>query len=44
MNNAGVATWDGGRGTSWENRDAWTKVFSTNVVGCVSLSPRSSVI
>jgi len=42
MNNAGVATWDGGRGTSWKNRDVWTKVFSTNVMGYVSPSPRIS--
>ena len=39
MNNAGVATHDGKKGTSWENRDAWTKVFNTNVVGWVSLYP-----
>jgi len=31
MNNAGVATWDGKKGTSWENRDTWTKVFDSNV-------------
>jgi NAD(P)-dependent dehydrogenase (short-subunit alcohol dehydrogenase family) len=42
MNNAGIAAWDGKRGTSWENRDAWTKVFDTNVVGYASLSPPKS--
>ena len=41
MNNAGVATHEGKKGTSWENRDVWTKVFNTNVVGCVSLHPRT---
>ena len=35
MNNAGIATYDGKKGTSWENRDVWTRVFNTNVVGCV---------
>ena len=39
MNNAGVATWDGKKGTSWENRDVWAKVLDTNVVGYVFLSP-----
>jgi NADP-dependent 3-hydroxy acid dehydrogenase YdfG len=37
MNNAGVATHDGKRGTSWENRDVWTKVFNTNVVGVLNV-------
>jgi len=37
MNNAGIAAWDGKRGTSWENRDAWTKVFDTNVVGVLNV-------
>jgi len=37
MNNAGVASLDGKRGTSWENRDVWTKVFSTNVVGVLNV-------
>ncbi|KAF9651655.1 NAD(P)-binding protein [Thelephora ganbajun] len=37
MNNAGVATWDGKKGTSWENRDAWKKVFDTNVVGVLNV-------
>jgi len=44
MNNAGVAAWDGKRGTSWENRNVWTKVFNTNVVGYVTLSPKSSAV
>jgi len=37
MNNAGVATSDGKKGTSWENRDVWTKVFNTNVVGVLNV-------
>jgi len=37
MNNAGVATHDGKKGTSWENRDVWTKVFNTNVVGVLNV-------
>lgn len=40
MNNACVAAWDGKKGTSWENRDVWTKVFNTNVVGYVFLSQK----
>jgi hypothetical protein len=40
MNNAGVATYDGEKGTSWENRDVWTKVFNTNVVGYAAVSSR----
>ena len=44
MNNAGVATWEGKKGTSWENRDAWTKVFNTNVVGYVFLCPENSAV
>jgi hypothetical protein len=43
MNNAGVATCDGKKGTSWENRDVWTKVFDTNVAGSVSLHPRKKL-
>lgn len=42
MNNAGVAQYDGKKGTSWENRDVWAKVINSNVVGCVSIAPRSS--
>jgi len=37
MNNAGIAAYDGKRGTSWENRDVWTKVLNTNVVGVLNL-------
>jgi NAD(P)-dependent dehydrogenase (short-subunit alcohol dehydrogenase family) len=37
MNNAGIAAWEGKKGTSWENRDAWTKVFDANVVGVVNV-------
>jgi NAD(P)-dependent dehydrogenase (short-subunit alcohol dehydrogenase family) len=37
MNNAGIASWEGKRGTSWENRDVWTKVFDTNVVGVLNV-------
>ena len=44
MNNAGIATCDGKKGTSWENRDVWTKVFNTNVVGYVSPSPENCTI
>jgi hypothetical protein len=39
MNNAGIAACDGKRGTSWENRDVWTKVFNTNVVGYTFIPP-----
>ena len=39
INNAGVAALDGKRGTSWENRDVWTEVLNTNVVGYMFLSP-----
>jgi len=37
MNNAGIAAWEGKKGTSWENRDAWAKVFDANVVGVVNV-------
>jgi len=37
MNNAGVAAFDGKRGTSWENRDVWTEVLNTNVVGLLNV-------
>lgn len=37
MNNAGIAAWNDKRGTSWENRDVWTKVFDTNVVGVLNV-------
>lgn len=37
INNAGVAALDGKRGTSWENRNVWTEVLNTNVVGLLNV-------
>lgn len=37
INNAGVGTLKGKKGTSWEGADAWRKVFDVNVFGAVNV-------
>jgi len=37
LNNAGIGSVGNEKGTSWKNRDVWTKVFDTNVSGVLNI-------
>jgi NAD(P)-dependent dehydrogenase (short-subunit alcohol dehydrogenase family) len=37
VNNAALSHVDGQRGTSWTNRDIWTKLFDVNVAGALNI-------